>query len=310
MDYYKKYLKYKNKYLKLKSLNKNILIKGGNNMKGGGWETFCTLCGGPVHLEKIITNIELLKKYLDKEDIYHKKDMLTDIRLSLYDFSSNFQSEEKKKKKKNILTLEDAKELLKSLKILDEHKWLSKSLILTENGVINGVIDAYPDIQVNNKFYHPQKPKNKNDLTHYSDSWGYLFHNDCYKLLKNTYGNFSISDINDDVIDIYKYQYPGGNYISQYQDQEFNTNLAYFENPYLLESPLINKKNRERILKLKILKIKTKSKNSPKEALKKERPSPSESATLFNIGTKKIGNDKNEWIIKENKNGVKKWSRV
>ena len=37
------------------------------------------------------------------------------------------------------------------------------------------------------------------------------------------------------------------------------------------------------------------------------RPSPSESATLYKVGTKKTGNDGNKWIIAENKNGVKKW---
>jgi len=37
------------------------------------------------------------------------------------------------------------------------------------------------------------------------------------------------------------------------------------------------------------------------------RPSPSESATLFKIGTIKKGNDGNLWIISEASNGVKRW---
>jgi hypothetical protein len=40
---------------------------------------------------------------------------------------------------------------------------------------------------------------------------------------------------------------------------------------------------------------------------KKVRQSPSKSATLYRVGTKKRGNDANIWIIVENKNGVKKW---
>jgi hypothetical protein len=40
---------------------------------------------------------------------------------------------------------------------------------------------------------------------------------------------------------------------------------------------------------------------------KKERPSPSESATLYKVGTKKTGNDGNTWIIAEASNGVKRW---
>src|ERR1044071_1377084 len=42
-------------------------------------------------------------------------------------------------------------------------------------------------------------------------------------------------------------------------------------------------------------------------ANKMDRPSPSKSATLFKVGTKKKGNDGNVWIIKENSKGVKKW---
>lgn len=37
------------------------------------------------------------------------------------------------------------------------------------------------------------------------------------------------------------------------------------------------------------------------------RKSPTESATLYKIGTKKKGNDNNIWIIVENKNGIKRW---
>jgi len=39
------------------------------------------------------------------------------------------------------------------------------------------------------------------------------------------------------------------------------------------------------------------------------RPSPSESATKFQVGTKKKGNDGNMWVIKENKNGTKRWAK-
>jgi len=39
----------------------------------------------------------------------------------------------------------------------------------------------------------------------------------------------------------------------------------------------------------------------------KLRPSPSESATLFKVGTKKVGNDKNIWVIVETVTGTKRW---
>ena len=40
-----------------------------------------------------------------------------------------------------------------------------------------------------------------------------------------------------------------------------------------------------------------------------ERPSPTKSATLYNVGTIKTGNDGNKYIIVENKNGIKKWQK-
>ena len=39
------------------------------------------------------------------------------------------------------------------------------------------------------------------------------------------------------------------------------------------------------------------------------RPSPSESATLFPEGTEKKGNDGNMYVIKVDKNGVKRWKK-
>lgn len=40
------------------------------------------------------------------------------------------------------------------------------------------------------------------------------------------------------------------------------------------------------------------------------RKGPTESASLFSVGKKKRGNDKNMWIIVKNKNGVKRWQKV
>ena len=68
-----------------------------------------------------------------------------------------------------------------------------------------------------------------------------------------------------------------------------------------------NKKNFPKRLKI----INEKVNNNKKlPSKKKDRPSPSESATQFKVGTKKKGNDGNVWIIVENKNGVKRWNKV
>lgn len=43
---------------------------------------------------------------------------------------------------------------------------------------------------------------------------------------------------------------------------------------------------------------------------KKGRKGPTESATLFAVGTVRLGNDGNDWIISANKNGIHRWTPV
>ena len=45
----------------------------------------------------------------------------------------------------------------------------------------------------------------------------------------------------------------------------------------------------------------------PKKKQKKPRPSPSQSATLFQVGQVRKGNDGNMYQVKQNKNKVKRW---
>lgn len=42
----------------------------------------------------------------------------------------------------------------------------------------------------------------------------------------------------------------------------------------------------------------------------KTRKGPSESATKYKVGTKKIGNDGNMWIIKKTSNGTHRWNKI
>ena len=53
---------------------------------------------------------------------------------------------------------------------------------------------------------------------------------------------------------------------------------------------------------IKVISVKEKN-----ESKKTNRPSPSESATIFEVGIKKRGNDGNIWIITQDKNGTKRW---
>ena len=42
----------------------------------------------------------------------------------------------------------------------------------------------------------------------------------------------------------------------------------------------------------------------------KQRKSPTASATLFPVGTKRTGNDGGQWMVEANKNGVRRWVLV
>ena len=50
-------------------------------------------------------------------------------------------------------------------------------------------------------------------------------------------------------------------------------------------------------------------KRERRKSIKPTRPSPSQSATLFNIGTKRKGNDGNIWIVMKTVNGDKRWKK-
>jgi hypothetical protein len=85
----------------------------------------------------------------------------------------------------------------------------------------------------------------------------------------------------------------------------------YLESKFNMISPFVT--DRKGDVKPSKKELKRGSKKGSKSGSKKgsykrdERPSPSVSATTQKTGTIKIGNDKNKWIVVENKNGVKRW---
>lgn len=258
-----------------------------NQIGGGSADLYCILCGGPTYSREIITNIDLLKKYLPVKTNKRKIDIYYNVSPDGNWMSAEFIVDYIKKHNKKM-DINDYNALNKSITIPTNHKWQNNLIMIAKDKIIKNVSSScgehYTVIDGVNYDY-----SGLGEL-------GHLAHNDCYKLLSTKYGKFKFNDIN---MLIYSRSYYG--LISKYQGQFFYSSLAFLENPYLLESPLKNKINKERILKL-VLPINKKS--------DKIRPSPSESATLFNVGTKKKGNDGNIWIIKENVNKIKKWSKL
>ena len=72
----------------------------------------------------------------------------------------------------------------------------------------------------------------------------------------------------------------------------------------LLGKTPIDKNELEKMLKQQ------KSQQKKVSSGKKDRPSPSQSATLFQVGSVKKGNDGNMYQVKQNKNKVKRWVKV
>jgi hypothetical protein len=166
------------------------------------------------------------------------------------------------------------------------------------------------------------------ELDYKNPKEAFLVHGLCYKLftLKTKQNIFDLMKslthlINSRKRRAKKYSefLSGINYgpIRKYTEQFFDW-IELAMNPkdiYVIENPSKNKENCKRILGIiqQIMKKSSSKGKSTKQSPSKSRasrPSPSESATKFRVGTKKKGNDRNMWIIKENKNGTKRWVKV
>lgn len=264
-----------------------------NHIGGGSSDLYCILCGGPTYSRRIISNIDLLKKYLNIKNlkINDSNNYYNVNPNGIWEHSDNIIEYIKKKNKK--MDINDYNILCKSVIIPKNHKWQNDLIMITENKIIKKVKSSYGEAHtvINGEVYDPPGL--------YGNIMGHLAHSDCYKLLSTKYGKFTFNDIKKS---IYNTNY---GIINKYHGQFFYSPLAFLENPYLLESPLKNNINKNRILKLKL----SINKKSDKK-ITIERPSPSESATLFKVGTKKKGNDGNMWEIILTSSGIHKWKKI
>ena len=306
-----------------------------NKRGGGNADIHCKFCQAPINYYNngfTITNIDKYKKnlleiYEEIKKVKNKKKRRNlEWKWSLFisgerygiilfddldDFEYTFF---KKLVNKFIKTY---KPIL--LHKISKYKWLGDITFLHNND--ENIKILYADDYAN------LFDKNKNKYNTFND--GLCVHTDCFKVFKKKYKNISNSKINLKKIkqkvlekssckDFKKINiiwtelnslvyYP-------YNPQFFEWLLFFYckKDSFILESPLKNKKKRDRILNYNIINI---NKNDTSQIIKKKkkkkkRPSPSESAILFKVGTKKNGNDGNTWIIKKNKNGVNRWSKI
>jgi hypothetical protein len=144
---------------------------------------------------------------------------------------------------------------------------------------------------------------------------GLAIHKDCVSVIESAVGRKLVP--NDEVL-IRKIQRPdpkkvSGRCYTKYNEQFFPWDKVLLDENYSLVSPLLDKGQRDRILKCNSKLIKAlmkKSGNQTRKNKNKGRKGPSESATDFPVGTIKIGNNKKKWIVKKVSNGTQRWVQL
>ena len=186
-------------------------------------------------------------------------------------------------------------------------KWLNNCTLLLKN---NKVIHNCKEISCNigfksiktNKYYESLNVYSNNtidleqfnlSIKNYIENIGIFLHTDCWKFIKKNYNiklEYKDLPIHLDKKNIYSYLPINYNEISKYWQQNYQQ-MYLDNNIYMIQSPLKNNsKNINRIKKI-INQIK----------LKQHRTGPSVSATFYNKGDIKLGNNNNFWKISNGK---------
>lgn len=273
----------------------------------------CLLCGcgwGPT--DGVPTNVNLAAKYYD---ILFSEFPTGAIENALYD---------------NEITQEDADALTKSFKRLPEHDWMSDVIAILPEGVIDVQLLMEDCYQVYAKNVDPSR----DDIGEREIDWqfidktnyklkGYIMHKHCCELLKKngydmSYETFCKIDniqpikktkISEQQIysNAFKMDYGiASEYIGEYG--VFYEHVAYVHHSYLLEDPLQNMKNANRILNLDFP-FKKEIPNQPNQQTT-ALSAPSASAAFLKFGTKRRGNDGCMWVVVEEIKGGKEWKRI
>lgn len=181
-----------------------------------------------------------------------------------------------------------------------EYKWMYQLFILTND---NKIIKAnYGDYELSGSFEIGSKEYHTTPINYQETNYGVVCHRDCYHLilkkLKHDIIFANVCRLLDKYNSILK---PKSKYkpMDKFMQQFYEYDLIVKNHSWLLESPLVNKQNEERVLKIWTPLI-TRFKNNP------PRNSPCESATDFNQGVIRKGYDGNDYIVKVY-NGIKRW---
>ena len=227
------------------------------------WDVYCNICGGPIH-----------NKFLKGREVYNP------INGDTY-------------------MVDNTK---------TEYNWLFNIILLSSTGKIiktNGkYYDGSGNIKIKNKTF-VISPNNYHLKIYKDASYGIVCHQDCYRLLQIKFKHklefANVCRILDNTYGLIKTMSKYGIMQRYATEQFFEFHLAHVENSWLLETPMLNNKNKSRVLKMWSPLIQKFRENPPRNA-------PCESALKFNLGTKLKGYDGKMWIVKKS-GKIKKWVR-
>ena len=284
-------------------LSTNVIMKG-----GGSFTSFCPICG----LHFYISYDELLKTVEEYDDgvFYRNKKK-----------NKMCWTKNRDKIVSNINKLIKSKKSTfshyKGITLLLQNSKVKHNVKFDDNNVFVGYDEVYLDTPLQSFDNEGTK--------------GLPMHTECWNLAKSKFKhelklddflyNKNVKVSNDR--ETYLFDSIDYGVAKKYQGQDWSDNnygldpdsfLLNNKDWYILYRPSNksdeaskNSKRLEKILKKIINGIKKpKQENIQKN---KDRPSPSQSATMFKKGTKKKGNDGNMYIVETDKNGTKKWKK-
>jgi hypothetical protein len=229
----------------------------------GGYDKFCFLCGGPIKCpEYKIKNLQVLKTILEKINLKNTDDLLFWI---VNEVDTDYILKKCKQITKNDIDV--IKKNIITTGKSPKYKWLENLMLLHKSGVNISIkiLDSWNGEFVDNKnnLYTPSMyltKSHEDDINKYENKKnrkiavndplsksfygdGYIVHKVCHGIFKSKYGNFTFNNVYLGITD--------HKYIEKYQTQDILWAKFFLnDDGYLLESPLTNLKNKNRILKL------------------------------------------------------------
>lgn len=195
----------------------------------------CLICGLTLCSKEVITNTELLSDILQGDN---------ELLNTFIELDSNLDHIEDMTDDTRVDDLIIDK--------LTEHIWMNRIICITPNEIIeSNKLDYTQGEMFVDYLYDGILKKCGNTIFQHDrdiEISGYLCHKDCYECITEFYGPINYQLINKNTTEYSTIPDKDYDIVNQYHQQFINHALIYFENPFILQSPLINEKNKQRII--------------------------------------------------------------